>query len=55
MRALLKRLQRMGRLIEVAHGPDYRHVQSFYIEHVLPSRQAAAAATTHPARDRTTL
>ena len=30
-------------LIEAAHGPDFRHVQSYYIENVLPFRQAAAA------------
>jgi len=31
-------------LIEAAHGPDYRHVQSFYVEHVLPFRPRAATA-----------
>src|SRR4029077_20740206 len=33
-------------LIEVSHGPDYRHMQSFYIEHVLPFRNRAADGTT---------
>jgi protein tyrosine/serine phosphatase len=30
-------------LIEVSHGPDYRHVQSYYIEHVLPYRIGPSA------------
>jgi hypothetical protein len=31
-------------LIEAAHGPDYRHVESFYVEHVLPFRPQATTA-----------
>jgi hypothetical protein len=31
-------------LVEVAHGPDYRHMQSFYIEKVLPFRPPAPPA-----------
>ncbi len=31
-------------LIEAAHGPDYRHVLSYYTEHVLPNRPPAASA-----------
>jgi protein tyrosine/serine phosphatase len=31
-------------LVEVSHGPDYRHMQSFYIEHVLPYRQPSTPA-----------
>jgi rhodanese-related sulfurtransferase len=48
-------------LVEVAHGPDYRHMESFYVERVLPRRrnklqtQARApavesAATASPGR-----
>ena len=33
-------------LVEVSHGPDYRHMQSFYDERVLPFRQKEAAPTT---------
>lgn len=36
-------------LVEVSHGPDYRHVQSFYIEHVLPFRTAAPPPSTSAA------
>jgi hypothetical protein len=32
-------------LVEVAHGPDYRQVERFYRERVLPSRQGRASAT----------
>jgi hypothetical protein len=32
-------------LVEVAHGPDYRQVERFYRERVLPSRRAKASAT----------
>ena len=42
-------------LIEVSKGPDYRHMQSFYVERVLPFRKPAGsdglnttATTTHP-------
>jgi hypothetical protein len=28
-------------LVEVSHGPDYRHMESFYKERVLPYRQTA--------------
>jgi hypothetical protein len=34
-------------LIAVSHGPDYRHMQSFYVEHVLPYRPPASP--THSA------
>lgn len=42
-------------LIEVDHGPDYRHMQSFYNERVLPFRQeenppATAAKPVPPSR-----
>jgi hypothetical protein len=44
-------------LVEVSHGPDYRHMQSFYLERVLPHRPpqsptttAAHAVPTPPAR-----
>ena len=30
-------------LIKAAHGPDYRHVLSYYTENVLPNRRKAAA------------
>jgi hypothetical protein len=33
-------------LVEVSHGPDYRHMQSFYDERVLPFRQNEAAPAT---------
>src|SRR3954452_12189963 len=33
-------------LVEVSHGPDYRHMQSFYNERVLPSRQHPNAQAT---------
>jgi hypothetical protein len=29
-------------LVEVGHGPDYRHMQSFYVERVLPFRRPPA-------------
>ena len=37
-------------LVKVSHGPDYRHMQSFYIERVLPFREASSesAATAAP-------
>jgi hypothetical protein len=31
-------------LVEVTHGPDYRHMTKFYRDRVLPRRQARAAA-----------
>jgi protein-tyrosine phosphatase len=31
-------------LVEVSHGPDYRHMKAFYEERVLPTRSAQAAA-----------
>ncbi|SIN79732.1 Tyrosine phosphatase family protein [Singulisphaera sp. GP187] len=44
-------------LVEVAHGPDYRHMESFYRERVLPFRQAetsqAKAASPRPEPTRT--
>ena len=33
-------------LVEVSHGPDYRHMQSFYNERVLPHRQNRSEPTT---------
>lgn len=33
-------------LVEVSHGPDYRHMQSFYIERVLPHRPPQSPTTT---------
>jgi hypothetical protein len=33
-------------LVEVSHGPDYRHMQSFYIERVLPHRLPQSRTTT---------
>jgi protein tyrosine/serine phosphatase len=36
-------------LVEVNHGPDYRHMQSYYIERVLPFRPPAATAQSTPA------
>ena len=33
-------------LVEVAHGPDYRHMESFYNERVLPNRPPQARAAT---------
>jgi hypothetical protein len=33
-------------LIQVSHGPDYRHMKSFYNERVLPFRPTNPAATT---------
>ncbi len=32
-------------LVEVSHGPDYRHMESFYVERVLPFRQNPAKLT----------
>jgi protein-tyrosine phosphatase len=32
-------------LIKVSHGPDYRHMQSFYIERVLPFRTPPQSPT----------
>ena len=37
-------------LVQVTHGPDYRHVQSFYIEHVLPFRAPVTAQVGPPPR-----
>ncbi len=31
-------------LVEVSHGPDYRHMESFYVEHVLPFRRPTPPA-----------
>ncbi|MHC5538901.1 dual specificity protein phosphatase family protein [Singulisphaera rosea] len=31
-------------LVEVSHGPDYRHMESFYQERVLPFRQGGSKA-----------
>jgi protein tyrosine phosphatase (PTP) superfamily phosphohydrolase (DUF442 family) len=36
-------------LVEVAHGPDYRHMQSFYVERVLPFRRPASTPPAPPA------
>lgn len=33
-------------LVEVSHGPDYRHMQSFYLERVLPFRRLGAPPAT---------
>ena len=33
-------------LVEVSHGPDYRHMQSFYHERVLPLRRTNAPPAT---------
>jgi hypothetical protein len=33
-------------LVEVSHGPDYRHMQSFYVERVLPFRQPTSSPIT---------
>ncbi len=33
-------------LVEVSHGPDYRHMESFYIERVLPFRRPKTPPTT---------
>jgi hypothetical protein len=33
-------------LVEVSHGPDYRHMESFYRERVLPYRRAQANQAT---------
>jgi hypothetical protein len=33
-------------LVEVSHGPDYRHMESFYIEHVLPFRRKPTPPAT---------
>ena len=40
-------------LVEVSHGPDYRHMESYYTEHVLPFRrpQAPPATAFRPGRD----
>jgi hypothetical protein len=42
-------------LVKVSHGPDYRHVQSFYQEHVLPYRtlQGPTAAVAPPTGKKT--
>jgi hypothetical protein len=31
-------------LVEVSHGPDYRHMESFYVERVLPFRKPASSS-----------
>lgn len=40
-------------LVEVSHGPDYRHMESFYRERVLPYRRAQALQVSNatPSRD----
>jgi len=35
-------------LIEVSHGPDFRHLERYYKERVLPFRTAQQAATARP-------
>jgi hypothetical protein len=40
-------------LVEVSHGPDYRHMQSFYLERVLPYRRGRTAETPRtPSQER---
>ncbi len=34
-------IERTFGLIEASHGPDYRHMQSYYLEKVLPNRRDA--------------
>jgi hypothetical protein len=34
-------------LVLTSHGPDYRHVESFYIERVLPFRKPDSSAPAH--------
>jgi hypothetical protein len=44
-------IERVFGLIEVSHGPDFRHMQRFYDERVLPDRAAkvpATATAAHP-------
>jgi Tyrosine phosphatase family len=41
-------------LIEVSHGPDFRHMQRFYNERVLPERTVKAPATATAAHPVTT-
>ncbi len=41
-------------LVEVAHGPDYRHVERFYRERVLPLRATSGPTVTAARRDATT-
>ena len=47
-------IERSFGLIEVAHGPDYRHMQKFYQERVLPNRAAKVPPTTTAAHPVTT-
>lgn len=56
LRQATDEISRTFGLVEVNHGPDYRHMESFYTEHVLPFRTpsppappAATAAAGHPA------
>jgi protein-tyrosine phosphatase len=40
-------------LVKVNHGPDYRHMVSFYENRVLPSRNGQTDAAAHAPRDAT--
>ncbi len=40
-------------LVKVSHGPDYRHMVSFYENRVLPLRQQQARANSDATRDLT--
>ena len=42
-------IERTVGLVKVNHGPDYRHMVSFYENRVLPLRRQAAAATAEAA------
>src|SRR4051794_12500652 len=41
-------ISRMFGLVQVNHGPDYRHMQSYYTECVLPYRREARARSPPP-------
>jgi protein tyrosine phosphatase (PTP) superfamily phosphohydrolase (DUF442 family) len=43
-------IRRSFGLIEVAHGPDFRHMEQFYRERVLPNRTPKAQSTATAAR-----
>jgi protein-tyrosine phosphatase len=54
LEAATAEIERSFGLIEVAHGPDYRHMQKFYQERVLPNRAAKVPPTTTAAHPVTT-
>jgi hypothetical protein len=48
LRQATDEISRTFGLVEVHHGPDYRHMESFYAERVLPFRGRTAAPSPPP-------